>query len=82
MSESRRQRPRLTRSADALLAGVCGGIAEFVGWRPRGVRWLWLAVTLLTGVAPGAIAYTIMAIAMPAPDDPRERFDLEEFRAQ
>lgn len=76
---SRRQ--RLTRTASPALAGVCGGIAEFLGWEPRSVRWLWAGVTLLSGFAPGVIAYTVLAIVMPGPDA-GSSFQLDDYRTQ
>ncbi len=29
---------RLKRSSDRMIAGVCGGLAEWLGWKPDRVR--------------------------------------------
>ena len=72
----RPQRTRLVRSESAILWGVCGGIAEYLGWRPDGVRWAWAGITLMTGIVGGVVAYAVAALLMPAP------FRLEEYRQQ
>jgi len=55
---------RLSRSrTDRKLAGVCGGIAEFLGWDPSLVRMLWIVLTLLGG--SGILIYLILWVAMP-----------------
>ena len=58
---------RLKRSDDRQLAGVCGGIAEFLGWQSSAVRALWVTGTILSG-GSGFIIYTLLAYAMPPPD--------------
>ncbi|MGY3265579.1 PspC domain-containing protein [Lysobacter sp. HA35] len=73
---------RLVKSSARWLAGVCGGIADFVGWTPRSVRFLWLTVTVLTAVIPAVVAYTLLAVAMPSSRQPGQRFRLEQFRVQ
>ncbi len=65
-----------------LLAGVCGGIAEFLGWPSRTVRGLWVGVTILTGLAPGFVVYTVLALVMPGAETPPPGFHLEDFRQQ
>ncbi len=64
------------------MAGVCGGIAEFLGWQPRSVRVLWLGGTFLTGIAPGVLAYACLALVMPGPDEGAGVFRLEDHRTQ
>lgn len=55
---------RLHRSlTDRKLAGVCGGLAEYLGWDPTLVRILWVVLTLLGG--SGIIAYIVLWILMP-----------------
>jgi phage shock protein C len=60
---------RLVRSRDQWLAGVCGGIAEFIGWQPNVVRALWVLATVLSAGIGGLVAYAIMAFVMPPPSD-------------
>lgn len=55
---------RLCRSrTDRKLAGVCGGLAEFLGWDSTVVRVLWIVLTLLGG--SGILIYLILWLAMP-----------------
>jgi phage shock protein C len=73
---------RLTKSNDRMLAGVCGGLAEFLGWQPRAVRTFWVAVGILTGGIPALVVYTLLAATMPPnPSKPR-KFNLEDHRVQ
>lgn len=59
---------RLTRSThDRMLAGVAGGIAQYLNIDPTLVR-LVFVLTLLPGGIPGAIIYLILAIIMPEGD--------------
>ena len=74
-------RQRLTRSTDRWLAGVCGGIAEFVGWKPSVVRTLWFFGSVLSFGIGGIVLYTILALVMPPPD-PGSKFNIENFRVQ
>lgn len=51
-----------------LLAGVLGGIAEYIGWTPTAVRILfWAVIILSAGVTlpVAALAYGLMWILMP-----------------
>jgi phage shock protein C len=55
---------RLYRSrSDRVLAGVCGGMAHYVGIDPVLIRLAFVVFTLMTGV--GFIAYIILAIVIP-----------------
>lgn len=57
---------KLTRSnADSWLAGVCGGLGEYFGIDPVVVRVGYIVITVITGVAPMAVAYLLMAIVIP-----------------
>ncbi|MBR2455751.1 MAG: PspC domain-containing protein [Bacteroidaceae bacterium] len=55
---------KLVRSANKKLAGVCGGLAEYLGLDASIVRIVWLLCVLLGGF--GLLAYLIMWIVMPA----------------
>lgn len=46
-----------------MLAGVCGGIAEYLGIDPTVVRLIWVIVSFVWGF--GVLAYIIAAIIMP-----------------
>lgn len=55
---------RLHRSlTDRKIAGVCGGIAEYLGWDSTLVRLLWVILTLLGG--SGVLIYLVLWIVMP-----------------
>jgi len=57
---------RLYRArTESRLAGVCGGIGLFFNIDPVFVRLGWVAVTLMTGIAPGIIAYIVAWIIVP-----------------
>jgi phage shock protein C len=62
---------RLTRSIkNKRIAGVCGGIAEYLGVDPTVVRVLYVIVSLLSAAFPGLIAYIILIFLMPRADKP------------
>ena len=53
-----REIKRLYRSStEARLAGVCGGLGQYLSFDPVIVRLLWVGITCLTGVIPGLLAY-------------------------
>jgi phage shock protein PspC (stress-responsive transcriptional regulator) len=52
-----------------ILAGVCGGIAEWLGWSPTWVRFLFVLISILSVAFPGIIVYIILWVVMP--NDPR-----------
>lgn len=72
---------RLSRSSDRLLAGVCGGIAEFLGWSPTAVRVLYVVGSVVSAAFPGLLVYVVLWAVMPPPP-PDDRFRLEDFRVQ
>ncbi len=66
---------KLYRSRDEhMIAGVCGGIAEYLGLDPTIVRLLFILISL--GPMPGIIVYLVLAFVMPEKpllsDDTRE----------
>ena len=57
---------RLMRSSvDVKIAGVCGGIAEYMEVDPTIVRLGWVLVSFFTGIVPGIIAYLVAWVVMP-----------------
>ncbi len=52
-----------TEGADAKLAGVCGGVAEYFGIDPSIVRILWAVVVLFYGF--GLLLYIVAALILP-----------------
>jgi phage shock protein PspC (stress-responsive transcriptional regulator) len=55
----------LKRSHNRIIAGVCGGIAEWLGWSPTMVRILYVLVSILSAAFPGIIVYLILWVVMP-----------------
>ena len=48
-----------------MIAGVCGGIAEWLGWSATWVRLLYVVVSILSVAFPGIIVYIILWVIMP-----------------
>jgi phage shock protein C len=71
---------RLVRSTDRIVAGVCAGIAEFVGWQPVSIRTLFALLAFVTAGGFGVI-YVILWWMMPADDGSTRPFRLDDFRA-
>lgn len=50
---------------DRLIAGICGGLGEYLGVDSNAVRLAWIIGTVLTGFIPGTIAYLVAAVVIP-----------------
>lgn len=56
----------LVRSrTDKIIAGVCGGIAQHLGWDSTLVRVLYVVVSVLSAAFPGLLVYVILWLLMP-----------------
>lgn len=56
---------------DRMIAGVCGGIAEWLGWDPTLVRIAFVLVSVLSAAFPGVLIYLLLWLVMPErPDEP------------
>lgn len=65
-SHEQQQPRRLTRSmTDKMIAGVCGGIAQYLNVDATLIRVIFL-VLVLAGIFPGVLAYIVAWIVMPA----------------
>lgn len=51
-----------------MIAGVCGGIAEWLGWDPTIVRITYVLFSILSVAFPGIIVYLILWVVMPKAD--------------
>ena len=61
-----RQTRHLTRSRqNAMIAGVCGGIAEHFGWSVTGTRVAYVLLSILSVAFPGILVYIILWILLP-----------------
>jgi len=59
---------RLRKSRNRMIAGVCGGIAEWLGWDPTLVRVLYVLISIFSAAFPGILVYIILWIVMPNPE--------------
>ena len=48
-----------------IVAGVCGGFADWIGWSPTMVRVIFVLVSILSAAFPGVIVYIVMWVLMP-----------------
>jgi phage shock protein PspC (stress-responsive transcriptional regulator) len=48
-----------------LIAGVCGGLAEWLGWDPTLVRVLYVVGSILSVAFPGLLVYVVLWLVMP-----------------
>lgn len=48
-----------------IFAGVCGGIAEWLGWDPTLVRIVYVLGSLISIAFPGLLVYLILWVVMP-----------------
>ena len=51
-----------------MVAGVCGGFAEWLGWDATLVRILYVAVSVCSAAFPGILVYLVLWILMPQAD--------------
>lgn len=51
-----------------MLLGVCGGLAEWLGWDPTLVRIVYVLVSICSAAFPGILVYLILGIVMPQAD--------------
>lgn len=57
----------LTRSTqDAMVGGVCGGLARWLGWDPTLVRVLYVVGSFVSAAFPGLIVYLLLWAVMPS----------------
>lgn len=59
------RRPLRRSRRHRMVAGVCGGIAEWLGWDPTLVRVLYVVGSILSVAFPGVLVYLILWIIVP-----------------
>ena len=60
---------RLVRSTtDKMLAGICGGVANYIGLDSTVLRILVAIIVVFTGFIPGIITYVILSFIIPRDD--------------
>jgi phage shock protein PspC (stress-responsive transcriptional regulator) len=66
---------KLCRSRDdRRIAGVCGGLAKYLGWPSGRLRVIWVLATIFTAFA-GVIVYFVLWFLMPKEQPPAPAFD-------
>jgi phage shock protein C len=61
---------RLTRSSrHKMIAGVCGGLAEYFQLDPTVVRVAYVLISIISIAFPGILAYIILMFVMPPPPE-------------
>jgi phage shock protein PspC (stress-responsive transcriptional regulator) len=58
----------LRRSRDSIIAGVCGGLAEKLGWPSGRLRLVYVLISVLSAAFPGILVYLILWFVMPPPE--------------
>ncbi|MCT4613985.1 MAG: PspC domain-containing protein [Marinifilaceae bacterium] len=56
---------KLRRSSNKMIAGVCSGIAEFLGWETSTLRIIVVLLAIFTAALPCILAYIILWFVMP-----------------
>ena len=59
---------QLRRARDPMIAGVCGGLAEWLGWKINRVRIAYVVVSILSAAFPGILVYLVLWYLMPPPE--------------
>ena len=57
--------PLRQSTRNKLLGGVCGGLAEWLGWNPNVVRLLYVVGSVVSVGFPGSIVYIILWFVIP-----------------
>ncbi len=59
-------RTKLARSTtDRVIAGVCGGLAEYFGWSATRVRFGYVALSIISAAFPGILVYLVLWFMIP-----------------
>ncbi len=59
--------PLQKSNKNCMIAGICGGIAEWLGWDPTLVRVAYVIASIFSVAFPGIIVYLILWAIMPKP---------------
>jgi phage shock protein C len=58
-------RPLRLSQHNRKIAGVCGGLAEWLNWDPTVVRVLYIVVSIFSAAFPGILVYLILWLVVP-----------------
>jgi phage shock protein C len=61
--------PLLRSNRHRIIAGVCGGLADWLGWSPTLVRILYVIGSIVSVAFPGLIVYVVLWLLMPKQPD-------------
>jgi phage shock protein C len=61
----RGSRPLRRSRRHRILGGVCGGLADWLDWRPTLVRLLYVVVSICSAAFPGTIVYVVLWLLLP-----------------
>ena len=53
---------------NAMIGGVCAGLARHFGWSVTGTRVVYVLVSILSAAFPGILVYLILWLLMPESD--------------
>ena len=56
---------KLNRSRNQMIAGVCAGFAEYMGWDVTLVRVIYAILSIFSAGFPGLLLYIILWLVMP-----------------
>ena len=65
---TRAKNPLARSRSNRMIAGVCGGLAEWLDWDPTLVRVLYVVVSIISVAFPGLLVYIILWVVMPEAD--------------
>jgi phage shock protein PspC (stress-responsive transcriptional regulator) len=54
---------------NAMIGGVCAGIAAHFGWSITGTRVVYVLISVLSAAFPGILVYLILWLVLPATQD-------------
>ena len=61
---------KLMRSREHnIVAGVMGGIAEYLGWSPLKIRLLFVIISSISAAVPGVLIYLVLWFLMPMAEE-------------
>jgi len=60
---------KLQRSNHSMIAGVCAGFAQWIGWDVTLVRFLYVMLSIMSAAFPGILVYLILWVIMPRAQD-------------
>ena len=63
------RRPLRRSRRHRMIAGVCGGLAEWLGWDPTLVRVLYVVASVVSVAFPGILVYAILWLIVPLAEE-------------